>query len=78
MVIVINSVIGGFSWVDLVWLAASTVQLQVSNYRKNRAANAPITFKEIVTVMTSCETSPNLMLIVYTPGPGRDVMKFNS
>ena len=78
MVIVINSVIGGFSWVDLVWLAASTVQLQVSNYRKNRAANAPITFNEIVTVMISCETSPNLMLIVYTPGPGRDVMKFNS
>ena len=73
MVIVINSVIGGFSWVDLVWLAASTVQLQ-----KNRAANAPITFKEIVTVMISCETSPNLILIVYTPGPGRDVMKFNS
>ena len=49
------------------------VQLQ-----KNRAANAPITFKEIVTVMISCEASSNLMLIVYTPGPGRDVMKFNS
>ena len=32
MVIVINSVIGGFSWVDLVWLAASTVSLQVSDY----------------------------------------------
>ena len=32
MVIVINSVIGGFSWVDLVWLAASTVRLQVSDY----------------------------------------------
>ena len=32
MVIVINSVIGGFGWVDFVWLAASTVQLQVSNY----------------------------------------------
>ena len=34
MVIVINSVIGGFSWVDLVWLAASTVRFQVSNYSK--------------------------------------------
>ena len=34
MVIVINSVIGGFSWVYLVWLAASTVQLQVSDYRQ--------------------------------------------
>ena len=32
MVIVINSVIGGFSQVDLVWLAASTVQLQVFDY----------------------------------------------
>ena len=32
MVIVINSVIGGFSWVDLVRLAASTVQLPVSNH----------------------------------------------
>ena len=32
MVIVINYVIGGSSWVDLVWLAASTVRLQVSNY----------------------------------------------
>ena len=28
MVTVINSMIGGFSWVDLVWLAASTVRLQ--------------------------------------------------
>ena len=32
MVIVINAEIGGFSWVDLLWLVASTVQLQVSNY----------------------------------------------
>ena len=57
MVIVINSVIGGFSWVDLVWLAASTVWLQVSDYSqlfdynctewlvKNEAADAPITFE---------------------------------
>ena len=28
MVIVINSVIGGFGWVELVWLATSTVRLQ--------------------------------------------------
>ena len=34
MVIVINSVIGGFSWVDLVWMPASTVRFQVSNYSK--------------------------------------------
>ena len=57
MVIVINSVIGGFIWVDLVWLAASTVLLQVSDYSqlfdynctewlvKNEAADAPITFE---------------------------------
>ena len=32
MVIVINSVIGGFGWVDLEWLATSTVRLQVSEY----------------------------------------------
>ena len=32
MVIVINSVIGGFSWVDLVRLAASTVHLLVPDY----------------------------------------------
>ena len=32
MVIVINSVIGGFGWVDLVWLVTSTVRLQVSDY----------------------------------------------
>ena len=70
MVIVINFVIDGFSWVDLVWLAALTVWLQVykcpitancpiamSDYNyaellvKNKAANAPITFEEIVTVM---------------------------
>ena len=76
MVIVINSVIGGFSWVDLVWLAASTVRLQVFDYRcsitancpitlsdyncaewlvKNEAADAPITFEEIVMVMIKQE-----------------------
>ena len=32
IVVVINSVIGGFSWEDLVWLAAPTVRLQVSDY----------------------------------------------
>ena len=62
MVNLINSVIGGFSLVDLVWLAASTFQLQVSDYSqlsdynctewlvKNEAADAPITFEEIVMV----------------------------
>lgn len=32
MIIVINFVIGESSWADLVWLAASTVRLQVSVY----------------------------------------------
>ena len=32
MVIVINSVIGGFSWVDLVYMTASTVRWQVADY----------------------------------------------
>ena len=62
MVNLINSVIGGFSLVDLVWLAASTFQLQVSDYSqlsdynctewlvKNEAADAPITFEEIIMV----------------------------
>ena len=31
MVIAINFVIGGFSLVDYVWLAASTIRLQVSD-----------------------------------------------
>ena len=63
MVIVINSVIGGFSWVDLVCLAASTVQLLVPDYSqlsdysctewlvKYKAGDVPITFEEIVMVM---------------------------
>ena len=60
MVIVINSVIGGFSWVDLVWLAASTVQLQVSDYSQLSDYNwkewsvkneAPITIEEFVMIM---------------------------
>ena len=55
MVIVINSVIGGLSWVDLLWLAASTdytVRLQL--YRmivENEAADVLIAFEEIVMVM---------------------------
>ena len=57
MVIVINSVIGGFSLMDLVWLAASIVPLQVFEYNctewlvKNEAANAQITFEKIVIIM---------------------------
>ena len=34
IVIVIHSVIGGFSRVDLVWLAALTVLFQVSDYNQ--------------------------------------------
>ena len=77
MVIVINSVIGGFSRVDLVWLAASTFRLQVSDYSqlsdynctewfvKNEAADAPITFEDIVIVMiywgTVTDKTPNMI-----------------
>lgn len=32
VIIVINSVIGTFDWKNLVWLAASAVLLQVSDY----------------------------------------------
>ena len=61
IVIVINSVIGGYSLVDLVWLATSTVWLQdysqLSDYSstewlvKNEAANTPIMFAEILMAM---------------------------
>ena len=53
MVIVINSVIGGLSWVDLLWLAAITL----SDYNctewlvENEAADVLIAFEEIVMVM---------------------------
>ena len=85
MVIVINSVIGGFGWADLVWLATSTVRLRVSDYSKlsdytvwsystewlvkNNAANAPITFEEIVMIMIRikrlyCNTSETTYLLI--------------
>ena len=60
MDILINSVIGGFSWVDLAWLATSNFRLQVSDNSqlsdynctewlvKYKAADAPITFEQIV------------------------------
>ena len=63
MDIVMNSVIGRFSWVNLVCLVASTVRLQVSDYSqlsdynftewlvRNKAANASITFEKIAMVM---------------------------
>ena len=39
---VINSVIGGCSWVDLAWLAASIVQLQVSDYSQLSDCTVPL------------------------------------
>ena len=71
MVNVINSVICEF-WV---WLAVSTVRSQVSDYSqlsnyncaewlvKNKSANAPITFKEIVMVMISIVSSILLLVL---------------
>ena len=67
MDILINSVIGGFSWVDLAWLATSNFRLQVSDNSqlsdynctewlvKYKAADAPITFEQIVMVMIKAE-----------------------
>ena len=43
MDIVMNSVIGRFSWVNLVFLAASTVRLQVSDYSQLSDCRCPIT-----------------------------------
>ena len=59
MVIVFNSVIGGFCWVVLVNRCPITANCPttLSDYSsaewlvKNKAANAPITFEEIVMVM---------------------------
>ena len=50
MVIVIKSVIGGFGWVELVWLATSTVRLQVSDYSQLSDYRCPITAKCPITV----------------------------
>ena len=50
MAILINSVIGGLSWVDFVWMTTPTVRLQ-EWLVKSKEANAPITFEEIVMVM---------------------------
>ena len=62
--IVINTVIGGFSREDLKWLAHVTVRLQASDSQlskynfadqleQNTAVYAPITFEEIVIVMNN-------------------------
>ena len=58
MVIVMNSMIGGLSWLHLKWVADLTVWLQVSHcsqlsdynptHVKNKAVNTPIKFEEIV------------------------------
>ena len=73
MVIFLNSVIGGFGWVDLVWSTISTLRLQVSDYgqlsdyavrlqlyrtiSEIKAVDAPITFKEIVMNMIMLHVS---------------------
>ena len=55
MVIVINSVIGGFSWVDLVWLAASTVWLQVSDYSQLCDYAVQLQLHAMISKKLSCE-----------------------
>ena len=77
MVIVISSAIGGFSRVDLVWLAASTVRLQVSDYSqlsdynctewlvKSEAADAPITFEDSKPTYTlPCCTTLDVEIVI--------------
>ena len=56
IVIAIYSVIGGFGWVDLVWLAASTVRSQPTVQIKPITAKAPITFEETVIAMIKVST----------------------
>ena len=67
MVIAINSVIGGLSWVHLIWLADVTVRFQVSDYSQlsdftvrfqpyiiiseKERINAPIKFGKVVMVV---------------------------
>ena len=57
MLIVITTVIGGFSWVDLVCFLQLSDYSKLSNYNwtewlvKNKAANAPFIFEEIVMVI---------------------------
>ena len=75
MITVINSVIDRFSWVESVWLAASTVRLQVYDYNqlsdynctecsvKNIAANAPVIRVETLMVMIQAMRS----LLVIRP-----------
>ena len=61
MVIVINSMIGGFSWGWLLQLSNYRCPLTLSNYNCTewfviyKAADATITFEEIVMVMINTE-----------------------
>ena len=45
MVIMINSMIGGFGWKNLVWLPASTVQLSDTVYNGVTNFNEKVTMK---------------------------------
>ena len=55
MVIVINSVIGGFRWVDLVRLAASTVQLPVSDC--SQLSDYTVQFNSSTLTSTCCQST---------------------
>ena len=89
MDILINSVIGGFSWVDLAWLATSNFRLQVSDNSqlsdynctewlvKYKAADAPITFEQIVMMVMikaeirTCEKLSATILLEWLTGFSR-------
>ena len=60
MVIVINSVIDGFCWVDLVWLAASIVWLQVSNYRQLSNYTVQLQLYRMISEKWGCKCSNHI------------------
>ena len=54
LVIVINSVIGGFGWVDLVWLAASKDQVQMSDYSQLLDYTVQFELSRMISKKLSC------------------------
>ena len=55
MSLVKNSFIGGFSWVDLVWLAASNVQVQMSDCSQLLDYTVQFELSGMISKKLSCE-----------------------
>ena len=64
MVIVINSVIGGFSREDLVWSATSTVRLQVSDYSQLSDYAVQLQLYRVVSEISSTWCTNHILEIV--------------